>query len=66
MRKAPNLRLASWSFIIYDDEFKKPTWRVVLKNWPLINYLKSKEESWTIEAAVDATSGRLLGLKEYQ
>lgn len=65
LRRAPHLRAFSMSFVLYDDEFEAPIWRVMLKNWPLTNYFK-KEVPITIEAIVEGMRGRVVSARRLE
>ncbi len=63
-KKAPHVRLTMLSFSLSDEEFEVPAWRMEMKNWPVISYLKSRERSKSVKAVVDALSGKVLSYKE--
>ena len=62
--KWPHLKLSHLQFSVFDVDLEKPVWRAEFKNWPLISYLKKREEPKTVEVTVDAISGKLLSYKE--
>ncbi len=62
--KWPHLRLTHLQFSVFDVDLEKPVWRAEFKNWPLISYLKKREDPKTVEVAVDAMTGKLLSYKE--
>lgn len=63
-KRAPHIRLTLLSFSLSDEEFDVPAWRIELKNWPIISYLKGSERSRSVRAVVDALSGKVLSYKE--
>lgn len=63
MKKAKHLRLASLSFVIFDEAYEAPVWQVTLKNWPLTNFFR-REKPITIEAMVEGIRGRVLGVRQ--
>lgn len=63
MKKARHMRLASMSFVIFDDKYEAPVWHIVLKNWPLTNYFK-REKPLTVELTVDAIKGSVLSFRQ--
>lgn len=62
--KWPHLRLSRLQFSVFDVDLEKPVWRAELKNWPLISYLKKREDPKTVEVVMDAVSGKLISYKE--
>lgn len=64
--RAPHLRISSMQFSLFDVDLEKPVWRVELKNWPLISYLKRREQPKTIELVVDGVSGQVLSYNELE
>lgn len=63
MKKARHLRLASMSFVLFDDKYNAPVWHLVLKNWPLTSYFK-REQSLTVKLTVEATKGSVLNFRQ--
>ncbi len=63
MKKARHLRLASLSFILFDDIYEAPVWHAVLKNWPLTNYFK-REKPVTLEVSIEAVRGNTLSFRQ--
>lgn len=62
MRRAPHLRVFSMDFIMYDEEFDAPIWRLMLKNWPLTNYFR-KETPVTFEVIIEGMRGKVVSAK---
>jgi hypothetical protein len=63
-KRAPHLRLTKLQFSVFDVDLEKPVWKAELKNWPLVSYLKRREEPKTVEVVVDALSGKIISYKE--
>ena len=64
LTKAKRLRVYSMDFVIYDEKYQAPIWKVILKNWPLTNYWK-REKPVTVEAVVEGTRGKIITLTVY-
>lgn len=62
--KARHLRVYSMDFVVYDEDYQAPVWKVLLKNWPLTNHFK-RERPLTVEAVVEATRGKIVTLAVY-
>ncbi|MBR9679756.1 MAG: hypothetical protein GOU99_01750 [Candidatus Altiarchaeota archaeon] len=63
MRRTPHLRVFSMDFLMYDDKYEAPVWKVVLKNWPLTNYFR-KETPVTFEVVVEGMRGKVISAKK--
>ena len=63
MKRAKHIRLASMSFVLFDEVYEAPVWHLVLKNWPLTNYFK-REKPLTVEVTMEAVRGSVLSFRQ--
>ncbi|MBR9681286.1 MAG: hypothetical protein GOV00_00620 [Candidatus Altiarchaeota archaeon] len=63
MRKAKHLRVASMSFVLFDEVYEAPVWQVVLKNGDLTKYFKT-EKPMTAEVTLEAVRGNVLSFRQ--